>query len=108
MPLAVSASRQPLPPRRFPRRTCVACRTERDKRDLVRVVRTTDGDLRLDASGRVNGRGAYLCADASCWALAVKKSALQRALGVPLTAELRRQLEEGDPTSIPGGPDGTK
>jgi predicted RNA-binding protein YlxR (DUF448 family) len=92
--------------RRQPRRTCVACRTERDKRELVRVVRTPTGSVMFDASGRLAGRGAYLCADGSCWALARKKSSLERALGVALPAELRVRLEQGDAQSIPGGAHG--
>ena len=82
-------------PRRFPMRTCVACRTERQKRELVRIVRAPDGTVTLDPSGRAAGRGAYLCADGSCWAVALKKSSIQRALSAPLPAELRGRLEQG-------------
>ena len=59
------------------------------------MVRTPDGRLILDASGRLNGRGAYLCADQACWTLALRRGALQRALETPLPAELRAQLETG-------------
>jgi uncharacterized protein len=83
------------PPRRFPMRTCVACRTERQKREFVRIVRAPDGTVALDASGRANGRGAYLCADGSCWSAALKKRAIERALGVSLPADVRAQLEGG-------------
>jgi predicted RNA-binding protein YlxR (DUF448 family) len=85
----------------------VACRTERPKRDLVRVVRTPDHQIILDASGRVPGRGAYLCADGACWSAALKKGALERALGEPLPQELRDRLTETDPTLITGGTRGT-
>jgi predicted RNA-binding protein YlxR (DUF448 family) len=86
---------QPLPARRFPLRTCVACRTERQKRDFVRIVRGPDGSVSVDRSGRANGRGAYLCADGSCWALALKRKSIERALGVSLPPEVRAQLEGG-------------
>lgn len=89
--------------RRHPQRTCVACRTERDKRDLVRVVRTPSREMVLDVTGRLAGRGAYLCADGSCWATAVKKSAIERALGVPVPTELRGRLEQGDQELLSGG-----
>jgi predicted RNA-binding protein YlxR (DUF448 family) len=69
----------------------------------VRVVRTPSREIVLDATGRLAGRGAYLCADGSCWAAAVKKSAIERALGVPLPEELRDRLEQGDQELIPGG-----
>jgi predicted RNA-binding protein YlxR (DUF448 family) len=94
---------QLLPARRFPQRTCVACRTERQKRDLVRVVRAPDGTVAIDTTGRAAGRGAYLCADGSCWQLALKKGSLQRALAAPLPATLRNQLESGDVAAIGAG-----
>ena len=86
---------QALPARHFPTRTCVACRTERQKRDFVRVVRAPDGTVSIDATGRANGRGAYLCADQSCWPDALKKKSIERALGVSLPADVRAQLEGG-------------
>jgi uncharacterized protein len=95
MSAAAAAPRQALPARRFPTRTCVACRAERQKRDLVRVVRSPHGELSVDATGRAHGRGAYLCADGSCWAMALKKKSIERALGVPLSAEVRAHLEGG-------------
>ena len=92
---AVGGTRQALPPRHFPMRTCVACRTERQKRDLLRVVRAPSGEVSLDISGRAAGRGAYICADGSCWASALKKKSIERALGVSLPADVRMRLEGG-------------
>ena len=86
---------QSLPPKRFPMRTCVSCRTERQKREFLRVVRAPDGTVSIDTSGRANGRGAYLCADGSCWANALKKKSIERALSAPLTPEVRAYLEGG-------------
>ena len=57
--------------RRVPTRSCVACRTARAKRELVRIVRTPDGELKIDETGRLAGRGAYLCRDAACWTTAL-------------------------------------
>ena len=73
----------------------MACRTARQKRELVRVVRTPDGRVLLDETGRLPGRGAYLCADGSCWRTALDKGTVQRALGVPLPEELRDWLRTG-------------
>jgi len=78
--------------RRAPTRTCVACRTARDKRDLVRIVRTPSGQLNIDETGRLAGRGAYLCRDAACWTTALERGALARALEAPVTAELRAAM----------------
>jgi uncharacterized protein len=86
-----------------PLRTCVACRTERPKRELVRVVRTPDGAVVLDPSGRLAGRGAYLCTTNTCWTAALKKHSLERALDVPLPPALREQLAAGDQLTIEGG-----
>ena len=88
---------QSLAPKRFPMRTCVSCRTERQKREFLRVVRAPDGTVSIDATGRANGRGAYLCADGSCWAIALKKKSIERALSAPLTPEVRAYLEGGLP-----------
>ena len=59
----------------------------------MRIVRTPDGAVILDASGRAAGRGAYLCADGACWQVALDKHVLQRALEVPLPQEVRQALQ---------------
>ena len=72
------------PPRRVPDRTCVACRTVRPKRDLLRIVRTPAGDVVADETGRLAGRGAYVCRTEACLDQAITKGALSRALKTPL------------------------
>jgi predicted RNA-binding protein YlxR (DUF448 family) len=67
---------------------------------LIRIVRTPDQSVVFDDTGRMSGRGAYLCADGSCWTTALKKSSIARALGVPLPAELRATLEEGPQAAL--------
>lgn len=79
-----------------PVRTCVACRTRRDKSALLRVVRQPDGGVVLDPGGALEGRGAYLCADGDCRQTAVRRSALERALRTPLPIDLKIRLEHGD------------
>ncbi len=64
----------------------------REKRDLLRVVRTPEGHVVVDPTGRLAGRGAYLCDDPACRAAAVKKGALARALAVPVPDPLREEL----------------
>lgn len=78
--------------KKIPMRMCVACREMRAKKDLIRVVRTEDG-LKLDRTGKINGRGAYLCRDAACLSKAIKIRALERTLEAPLTDELKDALE---------------
>jgi len=68
--------------RHIPQRTCVACRQTNAKRQLVRVVRTPDGSVTIDPSGKRSGRGAYLCAAAECWQAGLKRGVLSRALKI--------------------------
>ena len=86
---------RPAPPRRLPERSCVACRTTRPKRDLVRVVRTPDGTVTVDPSGRAPGRGAYLCRDAACWDVAARKRAIEHALKATVPEDLAAILAAG-------------
>ena len=71
--------------KKIPMRMCVACREMRTKRELMRIVKTADGSLSLDLSGKLNGRGAYLCRAESCLLRAVKTRAFERALEAPLS-----------------------
>ena len=81
-------------PPHVPQRTCIACRRVGAKLDLMRVVRTPQGEVRLDPTGKVGGRGAYLCQKPSCLELAIKQRKLARALGVPLGEEVAEELRQ--------------
>lgn len=65
-----------------PQRTCIACRRSDAKRALTRLVRDAEGRVGIDSTGKRNGRGAYLCGDPTCWDLALRRHALERALRV--------------------------
>jgi len=83
-----------------PQRTCVACRTTRPKRDLVRIVRTPEGEIAVDEWGKQSGRGAYLCPQRICWEEALRRNLLDRALKTPLSQEaiaVLRAYAEGLP-----------
>lgn len=77
----------------IPVRTCIVCRTKDDKRALIRLVRTDTG-VQIDRSGKMNGRGAYLCNSESCWERAVKTHVLEKALKMTLTTEDRERLQQ--------------
>jgi predicted RNA-binding protein YlxR (DUF448 family) len=77
----------------------VACRTPRQKRELLRVVRTPGGTVVLDATGRAPGRGAYVCDDRACQDAAMTKGALRRALSIPMPAGLFDPLRAAGPAS---------
>lgn len=78
--------------KKVPMRMCVGCRTMKEKRSLVRVVRTEEGSAAVDPTGKMNGRGAYVCADAECLKKAVKSRALDRALEVKISPEVMERL----------------
>lgn len=84
--------------RKTPERTCVGCRKATDKRELVRIVRTPDGHIELDATGKANGRGAYVCARIDCFDAAVGRKRFDHTLRVKLQTDdvdrLRRDFEE--------------
>ena len=88
-----SKSRKPPKVRHVPQRTCVSCRQVRPKRELVRVVRTPEGHIELDATGKKSGRGAYLCAKRSCWEPALSRGKLEHEFELALLAEDRAALE---------------
>ncbi|HEV2356637.1 MAG TPA: YlxR family protein [bacterium] len=80
--------------RRVPQRQCVACGQVRPKRELVRIVRTPAGDVRVDATGKVSGRGAYVCPDDACVDRAVRGGRLAGALAQPLAEDIGQRLRE--------------
>lgn len=74
-------------PRHLPTRTCIGCRQPATKRDLVRVVRTPEGTVRVDVTGRAPGRGAYIHPDRACWEKALKGATINRTLKTTLSTE---------------------
>ena len=86
-------SKQTKKPKHIPLRTCVSCRETKPKRELLRVVRTPDGHVVIDATGKKSGRGAYLCARLSCWETAIKKKRLEQEFELPIPEEDQIQLD---------------
>jgi predicted RNA-binding protein YlxR (DUF448 family) len=80
--------------RHVPQRMCVACRQTREKRDLVRVVRSADDAVTVDETGRLPGRGAYLCRSWGCWERALDDRRLDRALRISLNQEREQALRD--------------
>lgn len=94
-PAAPTPRRKKVRPQRVkhvPVRTCIVCRESGAKRGLTRIVRTPEGDVQIDPSGRMNGRGAYLCGKPACWQRAISSNVLARALNVSLTDETLASL----------------
>ena len=80
--------------KKIPQRQCMGCRERKAKRELIRVVRGTDGSVSLDFSGKLNGRGAYICPDPDCLKKAQKARSLDRSLEVPIPEEVYDRLAE--------------
>ncbi len=89
-------------PKKIPQRQCVGCREMREKPRLIRIVRSPEGGVSLDAKGKAPGRGAYLCPDPACLKKARKSKALERAFGAAVPAEVYDALEQ----QLEGGVDG--
>ncbi len=80
--------------KKVPMRTCVGCGANKPKKDLVRVIRTSEGEITLDLTGRANGRGAYLCRNVECLKRALKTKSIARSLKEPIPEEVADKLLE--------------
>lgn len=80
--------------KKIPQRQCMGCRERKAKRELIRIVRGTDGVVSLDFTGKRNGRGAYICPNAECLKKVRKSKALDRSLEVTIPEEVYDRLEQ--------------
>ncbi len=79
--------------KKTPERRCVGCGESKDKRELIRVVRTPEGEVCLDATGKKSGRGAYICHSPSCFKKARKSKRIETSLNVQIPEEIYEKLE---------------
>ena len=84
----------PAKPRKIPMRMCVGCREMKPKKELIRAVRSPEGEVNLDDTGKKAGRGAYVCRSAECLKKALKQRQLDRALEAHLDEAANQQLTE--------------
>ena len=80
--------------KKIPMRQCVGCGEMKAKKELVRVIRTPEGEVILDATGRKNGRGAYVCSNMECLNTAIKRKGLDRSLKIAIPQEVYEVLKE--------------
>ena len=80
--------------KKVPQRKCVGCNEMKDKKALLRIVRSPEGEISLDLTGKKNGRGAYVCPNKDCITKAVKERRLERALEKPVREEVYQQILE--------------
>ena len=78
--------------KKIPQRQCMGCRERKEKRQLIRVVRGTDGNVSVDFGGKLNGRGAYICPDPECLKKAQRSKGLERSLETAIPEEVYQRL----------------
>ena len=85
--------------KKIPQRQCMGCRERKEKREMIRVVRSPEGGVSLDFRGKAPGRGAYICPDMACLKKAIRSKALDRSLETTIPEEiyarLEKEMEEG-------------
>lgn len=77
-----------------PQRKCIGCNESKPKKELIRIVKTPEGEMLLDTSGRANGRGAYICRNADCLQKAIKTNGLNRAFKINVDTDILVRLSE--------------
>jgi hypothetical protein len=80
--------------KKIPLRKCTGCGEMKDKRDMLRVVKTKDGEFFLDTTGKANGRGAYLCTSVKCLDKALKNNGFERSFKMKIPREIAEALKE--------------
>ena len=79
--------------KKIPQRTCLGCKTIRPKKEFVRIVRTPEGEVLVDPTGKKSGRGTYICPNSNCLEAAFAGSLLDKALEIKVTPEIRERLK---------------
>ena len=87
--------------KKTPMRKCIGCQEMKSKKEMIRILKTTDEEVVLDTTGKKNGRGAYLCLSMECLNQAIKSKGLERSLKMPIPQEvydsLKKELDEVEP-----------
>lgn len=78
----------------IPKRTCIGCNIQKDKKELIRIVKDKDGNISIDKTGKASGRGAYICNNIECLQKAKKSKKLEKAFETKISEEIYSKLEE--------------
>lgn len=81
-------------PKKIPQRTCMGCQAKKDKHELVRIVRSPEGEISVDMTGKKAGRGAYICPEQACLEKVMKSRRLERVLETSISPEVYNGLKE--------------
>lgn len=80
--------------KKVPLRQCIGCGEMKSKKEMIRVLKTAEGEITIDATGRKNGRGAYMCQSEECYAKAVKNKGIERSLKMAIPKEVYESLKK--------------
>ena len=80
--------------KKIPQRQCIGCGEMKGKKEMIRVIKTAEGEILLDATGRKNGRGAYLCPSEECLKKAIKNKGLERSFKMAIPKEVDESLDK--------------
>ena len=80
--------------KKIPTRKCVGCGEMKEKKQLIRIIKTPEDEILLDTTGKANGRGAYICNSADCFKKAVKNKGLERSLKSSIPADVLERIEK--------------
>lgn len=80
--------------RKVPLRKCLGCEENKNKKELIRIVKTPENEVLIDLTGKINGRGAYICDNKECFKMAIKNNRISRNLEVEIPKERIEELEQ--------------
>lgn len=80
--------------KKLPQRTCIGCNAQKDKKDLIRIVKNKEGEISLDKTGKAQGRGAYLCDNVECLERAIKSRRLEKSFEMKIEDNIYEELRE--------------
>ena len=80
--------------KKLPQRTCIGCNMQKDKKELIRIVKNKEGRISLDKTGKAQGRGAYLCNSTECLEKAIKSRRLERSFEMKIESNIYEELRE--------------
>lgn len=80
--------------KKIPQRMCLGCQERKNKKELIRIVRSPEGDISIDTTGKKNGRGAYICPDKACLEAVIKSKRLEKSLETEISEEVYNKLRE--------------
>lgn len=78
----------------IPQRTCMGCNTKKDKKDLIRIVKNNKNEITIDKTGKIEGRGAYICNSVQCLEKVIKSKRLEKSLDIKISEEIYSNLKK--------------